>query len=67
MKLAGRFDTLTRPWVWSYLGALLVWLAAIAFTHGYGAGGMITAALALAVFLRDHRRRTDVRDYPRAG
>jgi ribose transport system permease protein len=50
MRLTGRVDILTRPWVWSYLGALLVWLAAIAFTHGYGAGGMITAALALAVF-----------------
>src|ERR1700740_3854484 len=41
---------LKQPWIWSYLGALLVWLAAITFTHGYGAGGMITAALALAVF-----------------
>ena len=29
---------------------MLVWLAAIAFTGGYGAGGMITAALSLAVF-----------------
>jgi ribose transport system permease protein len=41
---------LSRPWIWSYLGALLVWLAAIVFTHGYGAGGMISAGLALAVF-----------------
>ena len=41
---------LKQPWIWSYLGALLVWLAAIAFTHGYGAGGMLTAGLALAVF-----------------
>ena len=41
---------LRQPWIWSYLGALLVWLAAIAFTHGYGAGGMLTAGLALAVF-----------------
>ncbi|MBV8813163.1 MAG: ABC transporter permease [Verrucomicrobia bacterium] len=41
---------LSQPWVWSYLGALLVWLAAIVFTHGYGAGGMISAGLALAVF-----------------
>jgi ribose transport system permease protein len=40
----------STPWLWSYLGALLVWLAAIWFTHGYGAGGMISAALALAVF-----------------
>jgi ribose transport system permease protein len=39
-----------QPWIWSYLGALFVWLAAIAFTHGYGAGGMLTAGLALAVF-----------------
>jgi ribose transport system permease protein len=39
-----------RPWIWSFLGALLVWLAAILFTGGYGAGGMLTAALSLAVF-----------------
>src|SRR5262249_5960524 len=39
-----------RPWIWSFLGALLAWLAAIAFTGGYGAGGMVTAALSLAVF-----------------
>src|SRR2546423_8016894 len=43
-KLAG------RPWIWSFLGALAVWLAAILFTGGYGAGGMISAALSLAVF-----------------
>jgi hypothetical protein len=30
--------------------ALLVWLAAIAFTGGYGAGGMVNAALSIAVF-----------------
>ena len=41
---------LKQPWIWSYVGALLVWLAAIAFTHGYGAGGMLTAGLALGVF-----------------
>lgn len=39
-----------RPWLWSYVGAVLVWLAAIAFTGGYGAAGMIQAALALSVF-----------------
>lgn len=50
MKLTGTFSIVARPWIWSYLGALLVWLAAIVFTRGYGAGGMITAALALAVF-----------------
>ena len=50
MKIAGRSNLLAKPWIWSYFGAFLVWLAAIVFTHGYGAGGMITAALALAVF-----------------
>ena len=39
-----------KPWIWSFIGALLVWLAAIIFTGGHGAGGMITAALSLAVF-----------------
>jgi ribose transport system permease protein len=39
-----------QPWIWSYIGAVLVWLAAIVFTHGYGAGGMLTGALALAAF-----------------
>ena len=24
-----------KPWTWSFMGALLVWLAAIAFTGGY--------------------------------
>ncbi len=38
------------PWIGSFLGALVVWLAAIIFTGGQGAGGMITAALALAAF-----------------
>jgi ribose transport system permease protein len=39
-----------KPWIWSFLGALLVWLATISFTGGYGGGGMVTAALSLAVF-----------------
>lgn len=42
---------LARPWIWSFLGALLVYVAAITFTRGYGAGGMITAALSLALFV----------------
>ncbi len=41
---------LAKPWLWSFVGAFVVWLAAIAFTRGYGAGGMITAGLSLAVF-----------------
>lgn len=39
-----------KPWIWSFIGAMFVWLATIAFTGGYGGGGMITAALSLAVF-----------------
>jgi ribose transport system permease protein len=42
---------IAKPWMWSFLGALIVWLGAISFTHGYGAGGMITAALSLSVFM----------------
>ena len=41
---------LSRPWLWSFLGAGAVWLAAVVFTGGYGAGGMMTAALSLSVF-----------------
>jgi ribose transport system permease protein len=41
---------LEKPWIWSFVGAVVVWLATIAFTGGYGAGGMVTAALSLAVF-----------------
>src|SRR5262249_30880648 len=46
-RLAKLFE---RPWLWSYAGALAMWLIAIAFTGGQGAGGMLTAALALAQF-----------------
>jgi ribose transport system permease protein len=41
---------LAKPWIWSFLGAFAVWVATIAFTGGHGGGGMITAALSLAVF-----------------
>lgn len=41
---------LEKPWIWSFVGALVVWAATVAFTGGYGAGGMVTAALSLAVF-----------------
>jgi len=40
-----------QPWLWSFIGAALVYLASIVFTGGYGAGGMMTAALSLAVFM----------------
>jgi ribose transport system permease protein len=41
---------LLKPWIWSFLCAAIVFLLAISFTGGVGAGGMITTALALAVF-----------------
>ena len=40
-----------KPWIWSFIGALGVWLAAVSSTGGHGGGGMITAALSLAVFM----------------
>jgi ribose transport system permease protein len=47
----GPFSTLyAKPWLWSFLGALLVWLITITFTSGHGGGGMLTAALSLAQF-----------------
>ena len=39
-----------RPWLWSFAGASIMWLAAVTFTGGYGGGGMLTAALSLSVF-----------------
>lgn len=41
---------LAKPWLWSFLGALLMWLVTVAFTGGRGGGDMLTAALALAQF-----------------
>ena len=38
--MTAAFQTvLARPWIWSFVGAGVVWLAAIVFTGGYGAGG----------------------------
>jgi ribose transport system permease protein len=39
-----------RPWIWSYLGALCVWLATIAFTRGQGAGEILSVALTFSAF-----------------
>ena len=46
----GRAKLLAQPWLWSFAGAVLVWIAAILYTGGYGAGGMVSAAIALAAF-----------------
>jgi ribose transport system permease protein len=39
-----------ETWVWSFVAAVLVWLATIAYTEGQGAGEIITAALSFATF-----------------
>jgi ribose transport system permease protein len=50
MNFAGRLTRGAPVWLWSFLGALVVWLAAIIFTGGTGAFDMISGALVLAVF-----------------
>ncbi|WP_246677215.1 MULTISPECIES: ABC transporter permease [unclassified Mesorhizobium] len=39
-----------RPWIWSFVGAAMVFLASLLFTGGAGAGGIVVAALSLASF-----------------
>ena len=39
-----------EAWVWSYFGALAVWLITITSTGGQGAGAILTAALSFATF-----------------
>ena len=41
---------LAQPWLFSFLGAFAVWIAAVAYTGGRGAGGMVSAGIALAAF-----------------
>ncbi|RRI02587.1 ABC transporter permease [Mesorhizobium tamadayense] len=48
--MASMRTLLEKPWLWSFVGAFVVWVATVAFTGGYGGGGMVTAALSLAVF-----------------
>jgi ribose transport system permease protein len=44
------FQLRGKPWLWSFIGALVVWLLAVGVAHGQGAGGMLSAALAFSVF-----------------
>ena len=39
-----------KPWIWSFLGMIVVWLATVSFTGGLGGGAVITAALSFATF-----------------
>lgn len=41
---------LAQPWLFSFLGAFAVWIAAVAYTGGRGAGAMVSAGIALAAF-----------------
>ena len=40
----------SKPWLWSFLAALLVWLATLAFTAGEGAGALTSSALSFSAF-----------------
>lgn len=39
-----------KPWLWSFLAALLVWLATLGFTRGEGAGALMSGAAAFSAF-----------------
>ncbi len=41
---------LRQPWIWSWLGALAVWLGIVTFTGGQGGAGVLSAALTFAAF-----------------
>lgn len=41
---------LAQPSLYSFLGAAAVWIAAVLYTGGHGAGGMLSAGIALAAF-----------------
>ncbi len=43
-------ETLRKPWIWSFVAVLAVWLATMAFTGGKGGGELMTAALTFATF-----------------
>lgn len=40
-----------KPWIWSFLGAVLVWLITLVGVQGQGAGGILTTALTFSVFM----------------
>ncbi len=49
--MSALFHKLRRQaWVWSFLAAIIVWLATILYTGGQGAGEILTAALSFATF-----------------
>ena len=43
-------DLPAKPWIWSFVGAAIVFVASLVFTRGLGAGGIVVAGLSLASF-----------------
>jgi ribose transport system permease protein len=39
-----------KPWVWSFVAAVSIWLASIVFTQGVGGGALLSGALAFSAF-----------------
>jgi len=39
-----------KPWIWSFAGAAIVFIASLVFTRGLGASGIVVAGLSLASF-----------------
>ena len=39
-----------KPWAWSFIAAVAVWLVTIIYTQGQGAGEILTAAISFATF-----------------
>lgn len=48
--IAAARDLGRQPWLWSWLGALAVWLGIVSFTRGHGGGEVLTASLTFATF-----------------
>ncbi len=42
---------IAQPWLWSFAGAIALWLATIIGSQGQGAGQLITTAIAFSTFL----------------
>lgn len=51
MNAANIKGLLSKPWLGSWLGALLVWLVTLAGVAGQGAGGIVSTALTFSVFM----------------
>lgn len=48
--MKGFTGLIMRPWLWAWLGALVVWLATAAFTGGKGSGEVLSAAMTFGAF-----------------